>query len=342
VDELEAVRDAVGRRVDFTRATSPAAQTFYSLSSTIRGKPVRELVGEQGHTLWRDRDPTLADALRAAGYRPLTVVTNLRWASQYGVTGGFDVLWPTNYAARDLPHIERVNERFVDAATAFTVALTAVKETKGPVFCWLHLMEPHYPFHHGKDSGPTNRQGYQRSLRYVGALAARFVEEFRARRPDPIIALFGDHGEEFGEHGGLNHGNTVYADQVRVGFSLSLPGDLERQVDAPVSIAQLPATILEQLGLPIPASMTEPSLLAGLYGDDSAFPQVAVSEMPTPTRYMVSYTGARYRLVTDAFHDTEELFDTLHDPLESHDISAQQPRALHAMQALANAWNERH
>lgn len=126
-----------------------------------------------------------------------------------------------------------------------------------------------------------------------------------------------------------------------MGLWLSLPGVKARRVAAPVSIAAIPATVLEQLGVAVPASMTEESLLALARGEAPG-PDVAVSEMPAGSRYMIAYTGRRFRLVTDVFHRTEELFDLETDPLEQVNVAAAEPQALEAMRELARDWNERH
>ena len=45
---------------------------------------------------------------------------------------------------------------------------------------------------------------------------ARLVDYLRRARPDALVVLAADHGEEFGEHGGRYHGTTLYDEQVRV------------------------------------------------------------------------------------------------------------------------------
>jgi hypothetical protein len=101
------------------------------------------------------------------------------------------------------------------------------------------------------------------------------------------------------------------------------------------------STVLQQLGVEIPLSMTEPSLLPLVRGEGPG-PEVAVSEMPAQNRYMVAYTGRRWRLVTDPVHRTYELFDMESDPLEQVNVAARQPDALASMLELARQWNERH
>jgi len=42
---------------------------------------------------------------------------------------------------------------------------------------------------------------------------------------DAVVVILSDHGEEFLEHGRLNHGPTVYEEITRVPLLIHLPGD---------------------------------------------------------------------------------------------------------------------
>jgi arylsulfatase A-like enzyme len=155
------------------------------------------------------------------------------------------------------------------------------------------------------------------------------------------VAVFGDHGEEFGEHGGRFHCSSVHAEQVRVVFWLAGAGIPVGRFDQPVSTAALPATVLEALALPPAPTMIVPSLLPALRGT-APFPELAVSELRYEYRQSVGYTGARYRLVHDPVNRIEMLFDAERDPLEQHDLARERPVELERMRALARRWDERH
>jgi arylsulfatase A-like enzyme len=65
--------------------------------------------------------------------------------------------------------------------------------------------------------------------------------------------VVGDHGEEFGEHGGTAHARTCFAESVHVPIVLKLPGKPAARVDTPAALVDLVPTLLEHTGLPRPA-----------------------------------------------------------------------------------------
>lgn len=124
----------------------------------------------------------------------------------------------------------------------------------------------------------TNRQAihtyltarYDQNLRYVDDEVARLLA---AAGDDATVVLFADHGEEFFEHGDLEHGHTLYDELLRVPLVVRAPGLAPRRVTAPVSLLDLTPTVLELLGLgdpslqgrslvPIARGEADPALLA--------------------------------------------------------------------------------
>ncbi|ADV64236.1 sulfatase [Isosphaera pallida ATCC 43644] len=71
------------------------------------------------------------------------------------------------------------------------------------------------------------------------------------------IVVTADHGEHFGEHGGLySHGSSLYREQIHVPLVVIPPAglvDLPRglRIAAPVSLRDLPATLLDWSGAPL-------------------------------------------------------------------------------------------
>jgi arylsulfatase A-like enzyme len=65
-----------------------------------------------------------------------------------------------------------------------------------------------------------------------------------AQDPNTIIAIVGDHGEEFFDHGHGGHGFTVYRESLQVPLILRVPGIAPQQVTAPVSTTDLYACLL--------------------------------------------------------------------------------------------------
>lgn len=103
---------------------------------------------------------------------------------------------------------------------------------RGPGVTMLHFASTHVPYFVDEAHAPfrpyTRRvswsdmpalhNAYKNSILaqdvHVAACVAAFV---RAQRGGPWIVLFtSDHGEAFGEHGGIHHGQNLRAEQVRV------------------------------------------------------------------------------------------------------------------------------
>ena len=65
-----------------------------------------------------------------------------------------------------------------------------------------------------------------------------------------LVIITSDHGEAFGDHRFFGHGNAVYLDEIGVPLVILSPGaPAGRVVVGPVSLRDLPATVLDQLGL---------------------------------------------------------------------------------------------
>jgi arylsulfatase A-like enzyme len=153
-----------------------------------------------------------------------------------------------------------------------------------PKFVWVHILDPHYPYQPLKevleDGAPylLNRKAYGTDRRYLnkanyGIVKALYDQEVRStdlllaplmaeleRRRDTIVIISADHGEEFFEHGGREHGHTLYDEVCRVPLIVALP---ERrglfkgvsEEPAPVSLVDVAPSVLNYLGLAVPPTM---------------------------------------------------------------------------------------
>jgi len=84
---------------------------------------------------------------------------------------------------------------------------------------------------------------------FLGSLAERGFDRHT------IVIVTSDHGEEFWEHGGTGHGWTLHQHQLRVPLIIRAPGLVPagQRRDDRAGLIDLVPTILELLGLPIPA-----------------------------------------------------------------------------------------
>jgi arylsulfatase A-like enzyme len=155
-------------------------------------------------------------------------------------------------------------------------------------------------------------------------------------RERTLVICVADHGEEFWDHGGVEHGHTVYEELVHVPLLMRWPGHLEAgtRIDAVTRIIDLAPTVLELLGMAAPA-LDGKSLLPLLRGEEQP-PRIALSENLLFAEERVGLRTARYKYVR---WDTgkEEIYNLEVDPEELRDLagSSSAREALHPLYAAA-------
>ncbi|MEQ1690348.1 MAG: sulfatase-like hydrolase/transferase [Gemmatimonas sp.] len=176
-------------------------------------------------------------------------------------------------------------------------------------------------------------------------LRALFRElETRDLLRNTLVIVTSDHGEEFNEHGILNHGSSLYMPSLHVPLLIVQPGVIPaaRVVASPVSIRDVPATIFDAVRAPASAWLPGASL-ARLWSTSASAadgnPSRPISEVdyarnlpgnaPISKGDMKSEVvdGYRYILSGDG---RGELFDIRADPWERQELAAtaeQAPRA---------------
>lgn len=282
----------------FEHVVAPASWTLPSVASVLTGlypsaHGLRARAHAEDMTAMRPAVKTLAGALASEGYRTVAVITN-PWLinEEHGLARGFE-----EYLRLSTVNAPRVNDLARDIIS---------KSDPRPLFLYLHYMDPHGPFdrHPASDSaalGPLpaasdrrlttqERLSMPEYLRlpgktdlgtyieaYDGAIRA-WDESFgdliawletRTGRPAPLIAVVADHGEEFTEHGGWNHGETLYEEQLFVPWVLRLPGRPPRRVsDRVVSLIDVAPTLLAAVEAPIAETMVGSDVLADDFHPD--------------------------------------------------------------------------
>ncbi len=94
---------------------------------------------------------------------------------------------------------------------------------------------------------------YQEALLYLDDHLGKLFAEMRRRGvlDNTIVIVTSDHGEHFGEHGIIEHGASLYTQETWVPliirFPRRIPGGM--RVAAPVSIANIPATVTALAGV---------------------------------------------------------------------------------------------
>ena len=97
----------------------------------------------------------------------------------------------------------------------------------------------------GEEGRQHIRDRYDNNLRYVDDQLARFLAAFDE---EDLVLIVSDHGEEFWDHGGFEHGHTLYDELLRVPLVARGPGLEAGRFDAPTSLLDLAPTIAVATG----------------------------------------------------------------------------------------------
>ena len=178
------------------------------------------------------------------------------------------------------------------------------------------------------------RRAYQGAIGYLDGQIGALFDSLRVRgvMQEALVIISSDHGEEFFEHGLMGHGNSLYAPSVRIPLLMGWPGHLPRglRVAAPVSLASVPATLMELLGWE--ESFPEPSLagswLARPPNSAAVISGVSLARN-LPDWYPVSRGGlnsarlGRYRYIWSQRDSLGALYDHELDPEESRNLAGE-------------------
>ena len=136
-----------------------------------------------------------------------------------------------------------------------------------------------------------------------------------------LVVLVADHGEEFWEHGGSEHGRTVYEEVVKVPLIMRWPGHLPAgtRVAEVTRITDVAPTILDLLGLPVPPERDGETMVPVIHGAASA-PRVALTENMLLGEERVGVRTAHHEYVR--WEDgREEAYNLAADPQERRDLA---------------------
>ncbi|MBL8977421.1 MAG: sulfatase [Gemmatimonadetes bacterium] len=174
---------------------------------------------------------------------------------------------------------------------------------------------------------------YDGAIAYLDDELGRLFAELGRRKllTNTLVIITSDHGEEFGEHGIFDHGNSLYRQSLQVPLVIRLdnripPGSV---VDEAVSLRDIPATITDLTGLGSGILFPGQSLAERVF-DPTRPADTIFATVRKAIRQPASYPAAQgdlssvaidsLRLIRNLGTGREELFDFLRDPREASDL----------------------
>jgi arylsulfatase A-like enzyme len=346
------------RAAVFERALATAGWTLPSFGSLFTGHiPSRHAAGllleagEKPQFAFLDgSERPLGERLSQAGFATAGVVNNPFLHPGFGLSRGFET-W--DYVFGNYSNTARASQivhwgfRWLDA------------RDERPFLLLLHLFDPHLsydppPAVRGRFTGgykgrfelpftgfgdanagwmppaPEDRRfvadAYDEELLFVDRELGRLLAGLQQRGllEDTLVVLTSDHGEELFDHGGFEHGHTLFQELLHVPLIFWGPGVAPGRIDEPVSLVDVLPTLLDALGLPADADLAGRSL----------WPLLTERARPPETSFFAEGTlhgidrkalvRWPWKLVASE-GEAPRLYDLSRDPGEQRDLAAAEP-----------------
>ena len=388
--------DTLARRsVVFEHANAPAPWTLPTLVSLATSTfPCEHRTLDNRQQLSPNLDP-LAARFKKIGYTTLGSYANAFAGPEYGLARGFDLLRasPATDGEQVARLLDRAADRpfylyvhNIEPHTPFEFApphtdgfrdISRITRSKIASRYKLYRQSTRVDFAESRPLGTTDNSSAQ--YRHLAALTAlredyselydaavhaadarvgSVIDELKRRGlwENTLFMLLADHGEEFGEHGGWLHDQSVYQELVHVPLLIHLPDEsyAGHRVGEVVSLVDVLPSIFDYLNRP---ELAEPargrSLLPLIRGETIGnADQLIVSSMRWNTKKYyrpwkeirgdinVVVRRGRWKGIWNLEPDNFELYDLTNDPRERHNQVAIQTDLSGEMRRFARDWFE--
>lgn len=312
-----------GEAVTYMDARAPSSWTLPSVASLLTGLyPDRHGV-MTGKLLFEERMPSLQRLLGERGYRTVGISQSFVVSSAFGLNAGFGGF----YLDDQLNGVQLRSQE----ARSLLAGWLGQQDGGSPLFAYLHTVDPHSPyspplrFREGlrtRTALPPQEEGlpqmveakgkvsdaaeiahlralYDAEARYADQEFGRFLDLLRwlGLYDHSFVILASDHGEEFAEHGGLEHGNTLFEEVLRIPLIVKYPGGrwAGQRIGGAVSLVDVAPTVLAELSPPVEADFDGSPLpgpetarrrdhpvyfeIAPIWEPDSSYPRIDLRGM---------------------------------------------------------------
>ena len=195
---------------------------------------------------------------------------------------------------------------------------------------------------YGKEHFDEREAGYLSDL-YDGEVAytdqelGRFLDGLResGQLDELIVVITSDHGEEFLEHGSLEH-DQLYRELLHVPFLVRLPGGRKggTRVQGLAGLVDVLPTVLELLDLEAPTNIQGRSLVPAMESGRTQRQTLVAERVMFPDDYKATLRSEDTSVLFHAVPGRLEGYDLDGDPGETTDVMGSLPRLAKAAEAL--------
>lgn len=342
----------------FDQGISSSGWTLPSVASLLTGTwpMMHKALGKATRLTPITEDlPVAGEVFQEAGYETLGFANAAFLSPLLGLGRGFDVF----------DHEHAYNQEIRRADATVDAALSALSERKADdVFLMLHLFDAHLDYdppdgyidgfvgerrkpapplsmreclglRRDEGASPPSAEDlryirglYQGEVSFVDQQIGRFVDGLKelGRWKNTTLVLTADHGEEFWDHEGFEHGHTLYHELVRVPLIVRTPpsaGANTHEVDRIVRTIDIMPTLFELHDIEPPRSFEGKSFLGDLRGQTPRRVPPAFSQGTLYGAEKISWRTQTHCLIVDQAKkppEGMELYDLVADPYETQDV----------------------
>jgi len=309
--------------------------------------------------------PTLAELLAGNGYRTAALFANPFLHPRSGLDRGFSEYTWFQYSAR----------------SAVDLAMTWLDRNNDvPTFLFVQVTDPHWPYappepfdalfsqtaardervpnlkdlRRSEPAQETRRQLvdlYDGEIAFADAEFGRLIDHLakNGTLDDTLVVFHSDHGEEFWDHGGFEHGHAIHSELLRVPLILHWPKALGKPLRVPNHVRTLDVlpTILDLVGIERPATIGGSSLVPYLGEESSPFhlQNYAESLLWGPPLFehaeVKSLTVDGFKIVLPDGDGAPLLYDVINDPLEQTNLAEVRPAETRSLVRQLRRFHDR-
>lgn len=176
---------------------------------------------------------------------------------------------------------------------------------------------------------------YDGEIRYASEYMPLLLDALQFSPETDSLVVLADHGEQFYEHGYINHNKSTLVEELHVPLMFQCPGLAPAACDVPVTLVDIVPTLCELNNLQTPQGLPGRSLVPALRGNAleprELFAEGSDDRGPTGVvitadrLYYLNTEVNRWRCPWLLWPIEELLFDLANDPRCMNDIAAQHP-----------------
>jgi arylsulfatase A-like enzyme len=346
--------------VRFEQAFAHAPWTLPSVASLYTSRhPMQH--GAGGHLgsfrMLPERAVTLAEVLRRQGLSTGAILNVLFLSEKLGMTQGFASVDHSVHADDNVSG--RRAGPTTDAALGYIDS-----QGDQPFFLLVHYFDAHLTYdppqpYRRRHADPQDREGtdylfgtvrdmlhfrrgeiqlgdamlgrleklYDGEIAYLDHEVGRLLDGLanRGLEGNTVVVITADHGEEFLDHDGFEHGHTLYDELLHVPLLIRTPEmTTARSVSAIVRQIDLAPTLCELAGVSSDTSFDGESL-AGLMAGARAPERSVLSQGNMWGPSGAAWRAAGYKMIREAGSMSAELYDITADPGEQMNVCGEVP-----------------